>query len=347
MVRRLLLVFAALTLSAAALAAVTGYHTLWRRLDNPPVSLEVEPGATARQVLDELADHALLPSRLAGRLYLALRGHGRSFHFGHYRIAAGARPVDVLERLLEGIVETVRVTVVEGILASEVGEVCAGAGVGTAEQWQLAVTRGELVHDIAPEASSLEGFLFPDTYQFAAGVAADEAVAHMVARFREVWRDLSGEIADAQATPFQTVTLASLVEAETSVDHERARIAGVFQNRLDRGMLLQCDPTVVYALKRAGLWRGRLLRRHWSLDDPYNTYRYPGLPPGPINSPGRAALAAALEPESHSYLYFVARPGGGHTFSRTLAAHNRAVAELRRSRRRAFGKYSIALPVPG
>ena len=127
--------------------------------------------------------------------------------------------------------------------------------------------------------------------------------------------------------------MASLVEAETSLPEERARVAGVYLKRLRRGMLLQCDPTVVYALKRREEWTGRLLRIHWEMDDPYNTYRYPGLPPGPINSPGRAAIVAAMHPEPTPYLYFVARPGGGHTFSRTLDEHNRAVAELRRSHR--------------
>jgi UPF0755 protein len=333
MVRRLLLASAALALVVVAITALAAHWALWRQLDNPRVELEVEPGSSARRVLDQLAEHGLLPSRFAGRVYLAVCGAGRSFHFGHYRIAARARPVEVLERLLEGIVETVRITVVEGLPASDLGELCAASGVGTAEQWQRAITRSELVRAIAPEASSLEGFLFPDTYLFAIGIAADEAVEHMVARFREEWLKLSGDVVRAPGSAFETVILASLVEAETSVPEERARVAGVFQNRLGRGMLLQCDPTVVYALKRRGEWHGRLLRRDWSLDDPYNTYRYPGLPPGPINSPGRAALAAALEPESHQLLYFVARPGGGHTFSRTLAEHNRAVAERRRSRR--------------
>ena len=333
MVRRLLFVSAALTLLAVTFTAVASHRPLWRRLDNPRVSLEIESGSSARLVLEQLAERGLLTSRLAGRVYLAVRGENRSFHYGHYRIAARTRPVDVLERLLEGIVETVRVTVVEGLLASDLGPLCAAAGVGTAEQWQRAITRSDLVRDIAPQASSLEGFLYPDTYLFAVGIAADEAAEHMIGRFREVWRELSADTDRPVGTPFETVILASLVEAETSVPGERARVAGVFRNRLDRGMLLQCDPTVVYALKRGGGWPGRLLRRHWLLDDPYNTYRYPGLPPGPINSPGRAALAAALRPESHSYLYFVARPGGGHTFSPTLAEHNRAVAELRRSRR--------------
>jgi UPF0755 protein len=184
-----------------------------------------------------------------------------------------------------------------------------------------------------PEADSLEGFFFPDTYQFALGTGADAAARHLVDRFRAVWDEERARIDQAWGSPFEVLVLASLVEAETPVAAERERVAGVFVNRLRRGMLLQCDPTVVFALKRRGEWTGRLLRVHWGVDDPYNTYRYPGLPPGPINSPGRASLRAAMSPEIHGYLYFVAAPGGGHVFSRTLAEHNRAVARWQRSRR--------------
>jgi UPF0755 protein len=155
----------------------------------------------------------------------------------------------------------------------------------------------------------------------------------MVLVFKRVWEAELQTSGSAWGTPLEVVTLASMVEAETSHAEERARIAGVFFNRLRHGMLLQCDPTVVYALKRRNEWQGRLLRVHWQVDDPYNTYRYPGLPPGPINSPGRAAIAAALQPEHHTFLYFVASPDGDHTFSRTLREHNRAVVRLQQSRR--------------
>jgi len=154
-----------------------------------------------------------------------------------------------------------------------------------------------------------------------------------VKRFEEVWEEETRGAGELWGSTLEIVTLASMVEAETSLEDERRLIAGVFANRLRRGMLLQCDPTVVYALKRRGEWKGRLLRVHWEIDDPYNTYRHPGLPPGPINSPGRAALAAAIRPATTSYLYFVARPGGGHAFSKTLSEHNRAVAQLLSSRR--------------
>jgi UPF0755 protein len=159
------------------------------------------------------------------------------------------------------------------------------------------------------------------------------AARHLVQRFEEVWAEETHDLKQLWGSPLEIVTLASLVEAETPLEKERRMIAGVFANRLRRGMLLQCDPTVIYSLKRRSEWRGRLLRIHWEVDDPYNTYRHPGLPPGPINSPSRTALAAAIHPETTPYLYFVAQPGGGHTFSKTLSEHNRAVARLMSSRR--------------
>lgn len=333
MQRRILAFGAVLVLGLTALATLGTHWLLYRPLTNPSLDLEIESGSSATHVLIRLADRGLLPSPLAGRLYLSVRGRGRSFHYGHYRIPASSRPVDVLERILDGRVDTVTITVVEGSLANEISELCAAADFGTVAEWQELISDPTAIEDLAPEASSLEGFLFPDSYRFAIGLPADRVARHMVQRFREVWRQELVSSPALWGSAHSIVVLASLVEAETSVEEERPRVAGVFVNRLRRGMLLQCDPTVVYALKRRGEWTGRLLRRHWLVDDAYNTYRFAGLPPGPINSPGRQALAAALDPEEHSYLYFVARPGGGHTFSRTLSEHNRAVAHLRQSRR--------------
>lgn len=201
-----------------------------------------------------------------------------------------------------------------------------------AEDWNTIVQNTTWITDLVPQSTTLDGFLFPDTYRFASGTDASTVARTLVHRFKQVWAEESRSATPFLGSVFDTVTLASLVEAETSLPEERARVAGVFTNRLARGMLLQCDPTVVFALQRRGEWTGRLLRVHWETDDPYNTYRYPGLPPGPINNPGRAAIAAAIAPEIHTYLYFVAQPGGGHSFSRTLKEHNRAVAKMRRSR---------------
>jgi UPF0755 protein len=333
MLRRAIVAAVVLALLLAAGTLVWTQWALWRPQSSRAVELTVAAGAPGGAVLGQLHEAGLLPSLLAGRLYLRLFADGRSPRWGHYHFPVGCRPAEALEAVLEGRVETVAVTIVEGWTVDEMGAAYAAAGLGTIEEWREIALERERIADLAPDAPSLEGFLFPDTYRFAVGLDVPSVAGHMLDRFREVWRAETGASAAPWGSPLALVTLASLIEAETSLPAERPRIAGVFRNRLERGMLLQCDPTVVYALKRRGEWQGRLLRRHWETDDPYNTYRYPGLPPGPINSPGRAALAAALEPERHDYLYFVASPGGGHVFSRTRAEHERAVAHWQSSRR--------------
>lgn len=331
--RRILAAIAAVVVVVSAAGAVWVRSSLYRVCTEREIELVVPEGMTGREVLRMLRRRGLLGSELAGRLYLRAAADGRSIHFGHYRIGAGSRPADVLDRLLEGRVEMRTVTVVEGSDVAAVAQQMASAGVGSEAEWLEVAGRVEWIRDLAPEATSLEGFLFPDTYQFAVGIAVEDAARHLVDRFHAVWSEEAAAAPDPWGDPYAVVTLASLVEAETGVAGERERVAGVYLNRLRRGMLLQCDPTVIYALKRRGEWNGRLLRIHWGVDDPYNTYRYPGLPPGPIDSPGRASLDAALHPEEHDFLYFVASPDGGHTFSRTLAEHNRAVARWQRSRR--------------
>ncbi len=323
----------ALALAAAGGAALWLHQSLFGTRSSEIVALEILPGRNARQILDGLRRDGLMPSPLAGRIYIRARGGGRNLHYGQYVFAAGSRPVDALEKILDGNVEMFEVTVVEGSDSALIQEQFVGLGVGTEDEWRKLQTRTNWLASVAPNAKLLEGFYFPDTYRFAVGVPAPIAARHMVDRFIEVWDQERPSRDKLWGTPLEVVTLASLVEAETSLAHERGLVAGVFGNRLQRGMLLQCDPTVVYALKRHDAWKGRLYRIHWEFDDPYNTYRYPGLPPGPINNPGRAALIAAMAPESTPYLYFVAKPDGGHTFSRTLTEHNRAVARLRAARR--------------
>lgn len=328
------LVLCAATIAGATALALWLAAALYRPGPVDPVELEITPGEPVQGVLRELVDRRLLGSATAGRLWLLLRADGRSPRYGRYVFPAGTTGAAALERVLAGEVETLQVTVVEGSTSDEIAAAFVAAGLGDRDQWRRLVDDPAPVLDLDPAATSLEGYLFPETYRFAVGVDAATAARHLVAQFRRVWGEVDGA---ATAPPWgsvhEMVTLASMVEAETAEPAERARIAGVFLNRLRLGMLLQCDPTVVFALRRRGEWTGRLLRTHWTVDDPYNTYRYPGLPPGPIGSPGRASLAAARSPEHHRYIYFVARPEGGHTFSTTLAEHNRAVARLRRSRR--------------
>ena len=327
-------VAALLILMASGVAgSVWFYNTLWGCRSSARVEIEIDEGSSARQILRLLEREGVAGSTLASRLYLRGWGRGRRLHYGRYVFDAGMRPVDVLETVLDGRVKMFSVTIVEGSDSETISGLFVSLGVGSADEWRVLINRVDWIAAIAPEAPSLEGFLFPDTYKFAVGTSAENAAEHLVEQFLDVFSKEWVNDAEPWGSVLEIVTLASLVEAETSIDSERALVAGVYLNRLRRGMLLQCDPTVVYALKRRNEWSGRLYRIHWEVDDPYNTYRNPGLPPGPINSPGRAALAAALHPESTPYLYFVAKPGGGHEFSRTLSEHNRAVARWRNARR--------------
>jgi UPF0755 protein len=201
-------------------------------------------------------------------------------------------------------------------------------GFGEAKAFIAAAASGELVQDIDPQARDLEGYLFPETYTLPRRATAEQLIARMVAGFRKA---LTPDIASAAAarglTVRQLVTLASIVEKETGNKDERPLVAAVYSNRLQIGMGLQCDPTVIYALERAGRYDGNLRREDLQFDSPYNTYRYAGLPPGPIASPGRAALQAAASPASVPYLYFVSKNDGSHAFATTLDEHNRNVQQ--------------------
>ena len=190
-----------------------------------------------------------------------------------------------------------------------------------------------MVSDLAPHSTSLEGFLFPSTYEFTRRATCEQVVKRMVQDFRAVWETLpASDTAQRHGglTPAQVVTLASLVERETPNAEERAVVAGVFYNRLHKGYPLQCDPTVQYAIELQGHSRTDVRPKDLRVNSPYNTYQHRGLPPGPIANPGEASLRAALAPTPTDYLYFVANDEGGHFFSRTLAEHNRNVARLRR-----------------
>jgi UPF0755 protein len=193
-----------------------------------------------------------------------------------------------------------------------------------------------LIRDFVPGAKTLEGFLFPATYELPRHPAASELTAEMVHKFKDQWKHLaapaSGGAQDEgdHRTVNRIVTLASLVERETPKPEERPLVAGVFENRIRKGMRLQCDPTVIYGMERLGKYNGTLMAKDLSFDSLYNTYEHGGLPPGPIGNPGEASLRAALRPEQTNYLYFVANTQGGHFFSATLAEHNKNVVKYRR-----------------
>ncbi|MCU0242038.1 MAG: endolytic transglycosylase MltG, partial [Vicinamibacteria bacterium] len=227
------------------------------------------------------------------------------------------------------------VTFPEGKSIADMAAIVAAADLDAGE-FLAAAQSSALIHDLDPQAHDLEGYLFPDTYDIPTGTQPAAAlVEHMVLRFREIWTDEMRDAPHGDLTTREIVTLASLVELESARGEERPMIAAVFLNRLKKKMRLQTDPTVIYALKRGGHYDGNIRKADLAMDSPYNTYRRPGLPPGPIAAPGREALRAALHPAQSDALYFVSRNDGTHQFSRTLAEHERAVDRYQRRRRRA------------
>jgi len=202
-------------------------------------------------------------------------------------------------------------------------------GFGSGSSFVAAAREGSLIKDLDPAAADLEGYLFPETYALTRGTSAQRLVRSMIDRFRAIYTDDLRRRAQAQGlTTRQVVSLASLIEKETGKPEERPLVAAVYRNRLKIGMGLQADPTVVYALQKAGRYDGNIRRTDLAFDSPYNTYRYPGLPPGPIAAPGKASLEAALAPAQAPYLYFVSRNDGSHVFAQTLDEHNANVRKF-------------------
>ena len=302
-----------------------------RELERPRgsdiVELVIERGTPLASILDRLSAAEVIGDPLLARLYLDYRRPEDVLQAGEYRFEQPMSTVEALDLVIRGEVVTYPVTVVEGLTLRETAEHLAAEGFGELDAFLEAMSFPALIADLDPKAESLEGYLFPDTYAFPAGVGELEIVEAMVRNFRRRVDDhlqpASGRGLDVRSL----VTLASIVEKEAGAIEERPLVAAVFHNRLDRGIGLYADPTIIYALKMAGTWDGNLRRRDLELDSPYNTYRHPGLPPGPICSPGEHSLRAAAEPADVPYLYFVSRNDGTHVFAETLAEHNRNVAQ--------------------
>ncbi len=300
----------------------------YRGFDAPEVFVEIPQGATVAAIAERLADADVVVHPLAFRVAARVSGSERMLKAGEYRFADPATPEQVVARLARGDVYTRSVTFREGLTLWDTAEVFAAAGLGTVEEFLIEARDPARIQGIDPDARSLEGYLFPDTYQLPRSAGAKRIVDAMVANFLRAFdADLRAAAAARGLSVQEVVTIASLVEKETAHPPERSIVSAVYQNRLRINMGLQCDPTVIYALRLANRWTGNLTRENLRIDSPYNTYRYAGLPPGPIASPGRASLEAAVRPSADSYLYFVSRNDGTHVFSNTLAEHNRAVQQ--------------------
>lgn len=296
------------------------------------VEVRIPDGAAARQIANALEEAELVGFPTGFALYARLRGSAGSLKAGLYRFPAGASWSDILDMLERGEVVTFPITIPEGFRLREIAPRIAELSGVSADSVLALAADSAFAARLGVPGPSLEGYLFPDTYQFAERTPPDRILEAMTARYREFWGPVERTLLDSLGlSERELVTLASIVEKEARVALERPVIAGVYMNRLEIGMLLQADPTVQFALDSV---RTRLLYSDIDrvADNPYNTYTHAGLPPGPIASPGEAALRAALQPADVPYLFFVARPDGSHVFTRSEREHINAKNRIRRER---------------
>jgi UPF0755 protein len=291
----------------------------------------VVPGSSLPQIATQLEQAGVISDAARFAKLARWRDVAQKLKAGEYEFAKAATPGEILDRLVAGDVIKIRITIPEGFTLQEIAVRVAAAGIGTPQQFLKAATDLARVGRLGVPGGHLEGYLFPETYTVTTTTSPVEVVRAMVAQLE---RQLTPELlAAARARGLDRhglLTLASIVQKEAGTDEEMPLIAGVFHNRLRKGMRLQADPTVIYGVEN---FDGNLTRRHLLTPTPYNTYTQSGLPPGPIASPGMAALRAAAFPAETSALYFVARGDGRHEFSATLEAHNRAVRQYQLRRR--------------
>jgi len=314
----------------------------------PPANtfLLLRPGYSSRRIAIELKKAGVIRNERLFWLWHALH-RKRSLKAGEYQFERQANVPQVHDRIARGDIYFHTVTIPEGYTIFDIAKAIEEAGLGSAADFlHIAGSQTQLISDLAPHATSLEGYLFPNTYQFTRTQSLEEMAAAMVHQFRQVAQQigLNSSQPESNAGPNNSdpnsppnsdlpgiVTMASIVEKETAVPEERPLVAGVYYNRLAQRMALDADPSVIYAELLAGTYRGSLHHADLSVNSPYNTYRFQGLPPGPIGNPGRSSLAAALHPESTNLLYFVADGSGHHRFAHSLEEHNRNVAAYRRT----------------
>ena len=311
-------------LAAASLAAIAACGGG----DDAPARVTIPPGASMRVAAESLARADVVGSARMFRAYAKLRKSDRGIKAGTYLISRDASWESVLDALRDGRGLVTTVLVPEGFTLAQVESVLATRLGLDPDSVRAAVTDTALLHRLDTPIPNVEGYLFPDTYHFPPGTTARGAVATMVRRFEQRWRtEWSARLDTLAVSRHDLLTMASIVEREAKKPEERPVIAAVYWNRLRRGMLLQADPTVQYALPQ---YQSRLLNRHLTVKSPYNTYVHKGLPPGPIGAPGVASIEAALHPADVPFLYFVAYPDGHHEFRMTLEEHQ---AEARKARR--------------
>lgn len=338
--RRFVMLFLLAIIIAGMYAAWWAQTTVSRQVEHPSADeiISIEPGTSTQAIIDRLREAGIVRHPNILKAYLKITGSGAHLKAGDYQFESPISPLQALDKIARGEVHSERITIPEGFDRFDIARLLATkTGKATYEEFLRLMEDQTPVLRFAPEARNLEGYLFPDTYSYTSKTTAEDLIETMVERFEEVFTpEWTTRASRLGRTVHQVVTLASIIEEEARVPDERPRISSVFRNRLEIGMQLASDPTFIYAAKLVGDYDGNPNQpRHRRRDSRYNTYIYPGLTPGPIASPGRASLEAALYPEETDYLYFVVNgTEGRHKFSRTAAEHESAVAEYREQQRR-------------
>jgi len=320
--------------AAIVLVAATGVWLLlgaerpYQGYESAEQFVEIPPGAGPAAIGRRLRDAGVVRDEMSFRIALWRSGQSRRLQAGEYRFDRPMTAREVIDKIARGEVFTRPLTFREGLTIRQMSAIYEREKLGPASEFLEAAQNVALISDLDSAARDLEGYLFPDTYSIPRKSSAADLIQRMVTAFRDALKPELIERATADGLSVrELVTLASLVEKETARPEERPIVAAVYTNRLAIGMGMQCDPTVIYALEQAGRYTGNLTREDLKFDSPYNTYRYAGLPPGPIAAPGLASLEAAANPAEVAYVYFVSRNDGSHVFATTLDEHNRNVFE--------------------
>ena len=334
--KKTLFILLILVVALAGLAVYTRRE--WQVVGSPAEGgfVEIPHGLGAREIVRLLEDKKVISNRYAALAYLFYTGARHKLQAGEYQFDHPMTIPEVLDKMASGAVYLHKFTVPEGLTTVEIARKWQEQGYGTESEFNEAANASlNVVHRFDDKATSVEGYLFPETYSFPRHTSARQVIESMITSYQRAIGRLQQSLpADKwPLSPHDTLILASLVESEAAQSEERPIIASVYVNRLQRRILLQCDPTVIYALEQASLYRGQLTLSDLQFKSPYNTYVNPGLPPGPISNPGYASLQAATQPATTNYLYFVRTVEFRHTFSETLAEHNRAVAAYRKLRK--------------
>jgi UPF0755 protein len=324
----ILLVLLAIVAGGAVFFGLARVNEPFKAYAESEIFVEVPSGTGPTGIGQRLIDAGVVRDPLTFRAAVWLSGRARELKAGEYHFDRPMSALDVVDKIARGDVYRRFITFREGLTTAEMAQLYESEGFGKAADFEKAAADASSMQDIDPQAKDLEGYLFPETYTLRRDTPAAVLVSQMTALFRKTFTPALAEAAKAHGlTVREVVTLASLVEKETAISEERPLVAAVYLNRKKLGMPMQADPTVIYALQRARRYTGNLRRDDLQFDSPYNTYRYPGLPPGPIAAPGKASLEAAVNPAEVDYVYFVSKNDGSHVFARTLDEHNRNVQQ--------------------